>query len=95
MWAVCATWRETAALRGTLRNWNAVANGDRIVSYQDVFHYKPYEPLALSDTQSISSTAQAGEERSKSLRQTQEGRPIIGLISDCLQLSPERMVALA
>jgi len=72
-----------------------MANGDGVVSYQDLFHYKPYDPLALSDTQRISSTAQTGEERRKGLRQAQEGRPIVGLVSDCLQLSPERLFALA
>jgi len=31
-----------------------MANGDGIVSYQDVFHDEPYDALAFSDTQRIS-----------------------------------------
>jgi hypothetical protein len=46
-----------------------MANGDGVVSYQDVFHDEPYDSLSLSDTQSISSTAQPGEERRKCLCQ--------------------------
>ena len=46
-----------------------MANGDGFVSYQDVFDYKPYDSLALSDTQRISSAPQAGEKRCKGLGQ--------------------------
>ena len=46
-----------------------MANGDGVVSYQDVFHYKPHDSLALNDTQRISSTVQAVEERREGLRQ--------------------------
>jgi hypothetical protein len=38
-----------------------MANRDGVFSYQDVFHYKPYDPLAFIDTERISRTAQAGE----------------------------------
>jgi hypothetical protein len=31
-----------------------MANGDRIVSYQNFFHYETYDALAFSDTQCIS-----------------------------------------
>ncbi len=79
----------------SLWDWNAMANGNCVVSYQDVFHYKLYDSLALSDTQRISCTAQAGEERRKSLRQAQEGRSIVGLVGDCLQLGTERLFTLA
>ena len=30
-----------------------MANGDGVFSYQDVFHYKPYDPLAFVDTESL------------------------------------------
>ena len=46
-----------------------MAIGDGVVSYQDVFHYEPYDSLALSDAQCLSSAAQAGEERGEGLRQ--------------------------
>jgi hypothetical protein len=62
-----------------------MANGDVVDSNQDVFHNEPYDSLAFSDTQRISSTAQPVEER----------RSIIGLVSDCLQLGTERLIALA
>jgi len=72
-----------------------MADGDGVVSDQDVFHYKPHDSLALKDTQRISSAVQAGEERREGFRQAQEGGPIIGLVSDCLQLSTERLFTLA
>ncbi len=46
-----------------------MANGDGVFPYQDVFHYKPYDSLALLDTQRISSIVQAGEERREGLRE--------------------------
>jgi hypothetical protein len=61
-----------------------MANRDGVVSYKDVFHYKPHDSLPLSDTQRISSATQSGKERCKSFRQAQKGRPIICLVSDCL-----------
>src|SRR5271167_274629 len=72
-----------------------MADGDGVVSDQDVFHYKPHDSLALKDTQRISSAVQAGEERREGFRQAQEASPIIGLVSDCLQLSTERLFTLA
>ncbi len=45
-----------------------MANGDGVVSYQDIFHDEPYDALAFSDTQCISSAVQAGEERGEGLR---------------------------
>jgi hypothetical protein len=72
-----------------------MANGDGVVSYQDVFHYEPYDTLAFRDTQRISSTVEPREERGEGLRQTEEGRLIIGLVRNGLQLSAERMFALA
>ncbi len=77
-----------------MRDWNAVANRDGIVSYQDVFHHEPHDSLPLSNTQRISGATQAAKERCKILRQAQKSGPIISLIGDCLQLSagaaPER-----
>jgi hypothetical protein len=82
-------------LRGALWHGNAMANGDDIVPYQNVFDDEAYDSLALGDTQRISSTAQAGKERRKGFRQTKESCPIVGLVSDCLQLRTERLFALA
>ncbi len=73
-------------MRRALLDWNAMANGDGVVSDQDVFHYKPDDSLVLKDAQRISGAVQAGEERREGLRQAQEGGPIVGLVSDCLQL---------
>ncbi len=78
-----------------MRDWNAVANRDGVVSYQDVFHHEPHDSLPLSNTQRISGATQAGKERCKIFRQAQKSRPIISLIGDCLQLSTERLFALA
>ena len=72
-----------------------MANRDGVVSYQNVFDHEPYDSLAFSDTQRISSTAQAREECREGLGQAQEGSPIVGLVSDRLQLSTERLFALA
>jgi hypothetical protein len=73
-----------------------VANGDGVVSDQDVFHYEPYDALAFHDIQHIRSTVeQPREERGEGLRQAKQGRLIIGLVRYGLQLSAERLFALA
>jgi hypothetical protein len=72
-----------------------MANSDGVVSDQDVFHNKPYDSLTFSDTQRISSSVHAVEKRREGLRQAKEGRPIVSLVSDCLQLGAERQFALA
>ena len=72
-----------------------MANGDGVVSDQDVFHYEPYDALAFHDTQPIRSTVEPREERGEGLRQAKEGRLIIGLVRYGLQLSAERLFALA
>jgi len=61
----------------------------------DIFDHEPYDSLALRDIKRLSRTAQAGEERRESLRQSQEGCPIVGLVSDRLQLSTKRLFTLA
>ena len=60
-----------------------MANRDGVFSYQDVFHDEPYDPLAFIDTERISRTTQAGEERRERFREAQEGRSIVGLVSNC------------
>jgi hypothetical protein len=72
-----------------------VTNGDGVVPHQDVFDHEPYDSLALRDIKRLSSTAQACEERRESLRQSQEGCPIVGLVSNRLQLSTKRLLTLA
>jgi hypothetical protein len=72
-----------------------MANRDGVFSYQDVFHDKAYDPLAFVDAERISRTAQTGKERREGFREAQEGRSIGGLVGDCLQLSTERLFALA
>jgi hypothetical protein len=72
-----------------------MANGDGIVSHQDVFHDEPYDSLAFPDAQRFGSTTQASEECGEGLCQTQEGRLIVHLISDCLQLSAKCLFTLA
>jgi hypothetical protein len=47
-----------------------MANGDGIVSNEDVFYNQPDDSLPLSDTQRISSAPQAGKERGKILCQS-------------------------
>src|SRR6202011_1425071 len=84
--AVWLTWRQAAVLRGTRRDWDAMANGNGVVPHQDVFDHEPHDSLALSDTKRLRSTAQAGEERCEGLRQAQECCPIVGLISNRLKL---------
>ena len=72
-----------------------MAYGDGVVSNQDVFHYEPYDALAFRDTQRISSTVEPREERGEGFCQAKEGRLIIGVVSNGLQLSAERLFALA
>jgi RNA-directed DNA polymerase len=56
IWAGCLAWRCRTASRWTREDGNAMANGDGVVSDQDIFHYEPYDALAFRDTQRISST---------------------------------------
>jgi hypothetical protein len=72
-----------------------MANGYGIVSYLNVFDDEADDSLALGDTQRISSTAQADEKRGKGFRKTKESFPIVSLVGHCLQLSTERLFALA
>jgi len=60
-----------------------MANRDGVFSDQDLFYYKPHDPLAFIDTEHVSRTTQAGEERREGFREAQEGRSIVGLVSDC------------
>jgi hypothetical protein len=46
-----------------------MANRDGVLSYQDVFRHKPHDPLAFIDTERISRTTQAGEERCEGFRE--------------------------
>src|SRR2546421_462870 len=93
--AVWPTWRRTAVLWGARWDWDAVTNGDGVVPHQDVFDHEPDDSLALRDIKRLSGTAQACEERRESLRQSQEGCPIVGLVSDRLQFSTKGLFALA
>ena len=54
-----------------------------------------YDSLALSDIKRFSSTGQASEECCEGLDQAQECSPIIGLVSDRLQLHTEHLFTLA
>jgi hypothetical protein len=72
-----------------------MANGDGVVSDQDVFHNEPYDSLTFSDTQRISSSVQAVEKGREGLGEAKEGLPIISLVSDCLQLDAEPLFTLA
>ncbi len=71
-----------------------MANGDGVVSHQNVFDHEPYDSLALSDTKRLRSTAQAREECCEGFCQEQECRPIVGLVSDRLQLGTKRLLPL-
>ena len=95
IWAGGLVYGLGTALRGALRDRNAMANGDGVVSNQDVFHNEPDDSLTLNDAQRISSPVQAVEKRGDGLREAKEGRPIVGLVSDCLQFDAERLFALA
>src|SRR6266853_1651221 len=93
--AVWPTWRRTAVLWGARWDWDAVTNDDGVVPHQDVFDHEPDDSLALRDIKRLSGTAQACEERRESLRQSQEGCPIVGLFSDRLQFSTKGLFTLA
>jgi hypothetical protein len=72
-----------------------MTNGDSVFPYQNVFHHEPYDSLAFTNTKRFRRTAQASKECREGLGQTQEGRPIVRLVSDCLQLSAECLFTLA
>jgi hypothetical protein len=68
-----------------------MTDSDGVFPYQDVFHHEPYDSLAFTNTKRFGRTAQASKECGEGLGQTQEGRPIVRLVSDCLQLSTESL----
>src|ERR1039458_3156877 len=51
IWAGCLAWRYRTSSRWTREDGNAMANGDGVVSDQDIFDYEPYDALAFRDTQ--------------------------------------------
>src|ERR1035438_1798534 len=95
IWAGGLVYGLGTALRGAVRDRNAMANGDGVVSDQDVFHNEPNDSLTLNYTQRISSSVQAVEKGREGLGEAKEGLPIISLVSDCLQLDAERLFTLA
>jgi hypothetical protein len=68
IWADCLAWWYRTALWWAREDGNTMANGDGVVSDQDVFHYEPYDALAFHDIQRISSTVESFEERGEGLR---------------------------
>jgi len=72
-----------------------VADSDGVVSDQDVFHYESYDALTFHNTQPIRSTVETREECGEGLCQAKEGRLVISLVRYGLQLSAERLFALA
>jgi hypothetical protein len=72
-----------------------MANGDGVVSDQNIFHDEPYDALAFHDTQRIGSTVYPCEERGEGLCQTKKCRLIINLVRNCLQLSAEHLFTMA
>jgi RNA-directed DNA polymerase len=76
-----------AAIRRRYQTYgDAMADDDAVVADEDVLDDESDDALALDDVKSVRGTAQSGEKRSKRLGQTQEHSPIVGLISDRLQL---------
>ena len=71
-----------------------MANGDGVLPYQNVFDHEPYDSLTLADTERLRGTAQAREECCDGFCQAQEYFPIVGLVSDRLQLGAKRLLAL-
>ena len=84
----------TCVLRRTHGDGDAMANGDSVLPYQNVFDHEPYNALALSDAKRFRSTAQARQECRDGFCQAQEGFSIVGLVSDRLQLGTKRLLAL-
>ena len=81
--------------RWARRDRDAVANGDDVVAYQDLFDQEPHDALALDHIQRFSGSAQAGEKGCQGFGQAQECSPVSGLIGDRLQLRPHRTLTLA
>ena len=71
-----------------------MANGDGVVPHQNFFNHEPHDSLALDDIKRFSGAAQAGKKCCEGLGQAQECSPIGGLVSDRLQLSAKRLLAL-
>jgi hypothetical protein len=61
-------------------------NRDIVLSHQNFFDHETYDPLAFTDVQRFSITAQVHQECRKRLRQAQESSPIVDLLRDRSQL---------
>ena len=71
-----------------------MTDGDGVIPDQDFFDNEPYDSLTLDHVQRVSSTAQAGKKRCQGLGEAQESSPVGSLISDRLQFSADRALAL-
>src|SRR5712692_8346413 len=83
-----------AMRRGRQAGGDAVADDDSVIANEDVFDDEAHDSLALNDVERISSAAQTAEERRESLGKAQERGPIASLVSDRLQLGPQRLFTL-
>jgi hypothetical protein len=78
--------RRTAVWRRAWRNGDTVANRDVVFSHQNFFDHEAHDPLAFSDVQRFSITAQTHQKCRERLGQAQESSPIVDLLRDRLQL---------
>src|SRR5215471_9566080 len=81
-------------MRWTCGDGDAMANGDGVLPYQNVFDHESYDSLTLADAERLCGTTQAREECCDGFCQAQEYFPIVGLVSDRLQLAAKRLLAL-
>jgi hypothetical protein len=71
-----------------------VVNGDSVVPHQNFFNHEPHDALAFNDIKRFSGTTQPSEKCCEGLGQAQECNLIGALVSDRLQLSTKRLLAL-
>ena len=71
-----------------------MTNGDGIFADQNLFNQESDDSLAFNDTKGFRSATQASQESCEGFCQSQEDSAIVSLIGDCLQLSPECLLAL-
>jgi hypothetical protein len=71
-----------------------VTNRNRILADQNVFNQQAHDLLTFDNAKRLCSAAYAGKKCRKGFCQAQECGTIIGLVSDRLQLSSERLLAL-
>src|SRR5882672_6064040 len=73
--------------------WDRVADGDRVVTDENLFDQKPNDTLAFRHVERLRRGAQPSHERRQRLGQSQVGHPVVCLIGDGFYLGLQRLLS--